>query len=202
MHNNFTINTVSLAPSAGTGHAWLLKDGTAVIIRAAVPADATLLERFCQELSPRDVAALNSIADPKVSTEMFPVVGTRVQTLVASRRDRRGESEIIGGASLYKTLSPTEGTIVVVVATRCRNLGLGTQLLTHLLDVAHAHGIKVVRGEMQFDNDAMQRVFLKLGGTLHRNLEAETVTARLTLCPNAGRSTEYGRPALLERGNQ
>jgi RimJ/RimL family protein N-acetyltransferase len=155
-----------------TDRSWMLKDGTAVTIRSAHPRDANRLQGFHQAFAPLLLPAQQD---------------TDTVTLVALRRNRRGDEEIVATAHLHSLTSPEEAVLTLVVAEQCRNRGLGTQLLSILQEHAGALGIETLVCQIPIDSDAMQRVCLKLGFALHHAEEAGIVTAYRKLCPRSSR---------------
>jgi acetyltransferase len=167
--------------------AWALKDGTAVKIRPVSVADAEMWQRFIQDLPDRNRYARDFVPGTNPGETTTTVPGAEIAAIAAFRRDRRGEEVIVGIARLTIALSPEEAEFVVAVSSRCRNLGLGTRLLSCLLEFASVQQrLRLIRGDVSPENDAMQHVCLKLGFTLFYNAETGTVQPKLGLLAPPG----------------
>jgi acetyltransferase len=107
----------------------------------------------------------------------------REMALVAERTDpETGEREIMGVARLSsRGAVPEEAEFSILVSDRFQRLGIGTMLLTRLLEVARAEGLSRITAEILLDNRPMQRILKKLGFHLRRDTEEMVVKADLDL---------------------
>jgi len=107
----------------------------------------------------------------------------REMALVAEQIDpETGEREIMGVARLSRRGAvPEEAEFSVLVSDRFQHRGIGTLLLSHLLEVARAENLRRITAQILFDNRPMQRILKKLGFHLRRDAEEMVVKADLGL---------------------
>jgi acetyltransferase len=107
----------------------------------------------------------------------------REMALVAEQTDpETGEREIMGVARLSRRGAvPGEAEFSVLVSDRFQRRGVGTLLLSRLLEVGRAESLRRVTAEILFDNHPMQRISKKLGFQLRRDFEEMVMKADLDL---------------------
>ncbi len=89
---------------------------------------------------------------------------TSEMVLVAEGNDpQTAERSILAVGRLNKLKSNSEAEAALLVADPYQHLGLGTELLRRLLDIARVEGIHRIVAEMLRDNIAVQAVFKKCG---------------------------------------
>jgi acetyltransferase len=76
---------------------------------------------------------------------------------------------------------PEEAEFSVLISDRFQRQGLGTLLLSKLLEVGRAEGLRRITADILFENYPMQRVSEKLGFHLHRDTEEMVMKADLDL---------------------
>jgi acetyltransferase len=76
---------------------------------------------------------------------------------------------------------PDEAEFSVLISDRFQRRGLGTLLLSRLLEVGRAEGLRRITAEILFDNRPMQRIARKLGFHLRRDTEEMVMKAELDL---------------------
>nr|MBA3702242.1 GNAT family N-acetyltransferase [Rubrobacteraceae bacterium] len=107
----------------------------------------------------------------------------REMALVAEQTDpETGEREIMGVARLSRrgaVLDEAEFSVLVSDRFQCK--GVGTLLLSRLLEVGRAESLRRVTAEILFDNRPMQRISKKLGFQLRRDAEEMVMKADLDL---------------------
>jgi acetyltransferase len=103
--------------------------------------------------------------------------------LVAEQTDpETGEREIMGVARLSRRGATfNEAEFSVLVSDRFQRRGLGTLLLSSLLEVGRAESLRRITAEILFDNRPMQRISKKLGFHLRRDVEEMVMKADLDL---------------------
>src|SRR5918912_495661 len=97
----------------------------------------------------------------------------REMALVAERTDPdTGEPEIMGVSRLSRHgASPDEAEFSVLVGDRFQRRGVGTLLVSRLLEVGRAEHLKRITAEILLDNRPMQKISRKLGFHLRRDTE-------------------------------
>src|SRR5215203_1814217 len=103
--------------------------------------------------------------------------------LVAERTNpQNGEREIMGVDRLSRHGGAPEGAeYSVLISDRFQRRGLGTLLVSKLIQVGRAEGLRRITADIQFENYPMQRIARRLGFHLHRDTEEMVVKADLDL---------------------
>jgi acetyltransferase len=155
---------------------WTMRDGTPVIIRPIRPDDEPLMVKFHSRLSDRTVYmryfgslsfALRTGHERLAAICSCDYVSEMV--LIGEGKDpNTGERSILAVGRLNKlgqdkNKTTGEAEAALLVADAQQRLGLGTELLRRLLDVARHEGIHRIVAEMLRDNFAVQAVFKKCG---------------------------------------
>jgi acetyltransferase len=71
--------------------------------------------------------------------------------------------------------------MAVLVADRFHGMGLGTELVRRLLEIARREKLSRITAEILPENQVMQHICSKLGFTLRTDLEERAVKAQLIL---------------------
>jgi acetyltransferase len=167
-----------------------LRDGTPVTIRPIRPEDEPLMVKFHETLSEESVYMryfhmmnLDQRTAHERLTRICFIDYDRELALVAERTDpETGEREIMGVARLSSRGGvPDEAEFSVLISDRFQRRGLGTLLLSRLLEVGRAEGLRRITAEILFDNRPMQRIARKLGFHLRRDTEEMVMKAELDL---------------------
>lgn len=147
---------------------WKLKDGSAVTIRPIRPEDEPLMVKFHESLTERSVQFrymqnLNlseRIAHERLQRICFNDYDREI-ALVADRRKADGSREVLGVARLSKIHGSNEASFAVVVADKHQKLGLGSELVKLLVQIARNEKLSVVSADMLPENVEMKRVLEK-----------------------------------------
>ena len=146
-----------------------LRDGSTVRVRPVTAADAEALAAFLRELSPDDRRyRFFGTVDPEAAARaMAAATGSDDHGLVALS----GVPERVVAHAQYSR--PPGGTVAEVafaVADALQGRGLGTLLLAHLAEHAHAAGVELLDAHVMADNRRMLDVFRRSGfPTIIRN---------------------------------
>jgi GNAT superfamily N-acetyltransferase len=140
----------------------VLRDGTAVQVRAMQPSDADRLARFHGTLSP-DTTYLRYFAfHPELSAaEVFRF--THVDHIDREAIVAVVDGEIVGVARFDRRTSATDAEVAFVVSDAWRGRGLGTLLFGDLARRARTLGIQQFTGETLARNARMLAVFAHSG---------------------------------------
>lgn len=148
---------------------WRLRDGTAVLLRAARTEDGPLLQELVQGLSlqsryhrffyplhelPPDMLARFTQHDP-----------TEAMTLLALIR-QNGYASAIAMAQYVAEPYPQRCDFAVVVADAWQGGGLGRRLIQTLMCLAREAGIERIEGDILAENTPMLRLISRMGFTL------------------------------------
>ena len=162
---------------ASPGRLARLRDGRAVVVRSARPADADAVEQFVRELSPlarrrRFFGALSELS-PAQLDRLTGAQNPRDLSLVALSA-HAGEPRIVAMAQ-YATDDPGAAEFAVVVADAWQRQGLGARLLELLIGRAAAAGVQVVNGYALAENAPMLALATRLGFALTDDRDPDLV---------------------------
>ncbi len=106
----------------------------------------------------------------------------REMALVADRKSpETGEHEIRGVGRLSKVRGTDDAEFALVVSDRYQGLGLGTELLSRLIQVGRDENINRIFGDILPENIEMQRVCEKLGFKMIHNVKESLIRATTEL---------------------
>jgi acetyltransferase len=167
-----------------------LRDGTPVTIRPIRPEDEPLMVKFHETLSEESVYMryfhmmnLDQRTAHERLTRICFIDYDREMALVAEHTDPdTGEREILGVSRLSRRgAAPDEAEFSVLVSDRFQRRGVGTLLVSRILEVGRAEGLRRITAEILFDNRPMQSISKNLGFHLRRDTEEMVVKADLDL---------------------
>jgi acetyltransferase len=166
-----------------------LGDGQEAEIRPIRPEDEPLMVQFHQTLSERSVrlryfAALKlsqRVAHERLIRVCFVDYDREIALVVEHHDPATGQREIVGVGRLSKLPWRNEAEFAVLVSDLWQNKGLGTRLLSMLIQIARDEHLARLTADILPENLEMQRVAQKLGFHLTRNLETQSVKAELRL---------------------
>ncbi len=152
-----------------------LKNGIPVTLRPILPEDATLLQQFHHELSENSVRQrffeFMSL-DQRVAHERLVRICfndyDREWAIVAEVKTKK-EKQIIGIGRLTRITDTPFAQFKMSIIDAFHNMGLGKQLLEHLLHIAKQERISRVDGYILSENTIMLKICAKLGFTLHQD---------------------------------
>ncbi|MBD2039991.1 bifunctional acetate--CoA ligase family protein/GNAT family N-acetyltransferase [Microcoleus sp. FACHB-672] len=158
---------------------WTMKDGMPVIIRPIRPEDEPLVVKFHETLSDRSVyfryfhlLKLSRRVSHERLTRICFIDYDREMALVAEYTNpQTGESEILGFGRLSKLHGANEAEFGLLVSDKYQHRGLGTELLSRLLQVGRDENLSRICADILPENLEMQRVSEKLGLRLNRSVD-------------------------------
>jgi acetyltransferase len=153
---------------------WQLADGTDITVRPIRPEDAQIEQAFVRGLSPesryfRFMQTMQELS-PTMLVRLTQIDYDREMALIAVV-EREGE-EVELGVTRY-AINPDGRTceFAIVVADAWRRKGIGSRLMTQLMEAAKARGIKVMEGEILTSNTQMISLVRHLGFTVHTSAD-------------------------------
>jgi acetyltransferase len=175
-----------------TQYVWAeeMPDGEPSTIRPIRPEDEPLMVRFHESLSEQSVymryfhmLGLSQRTAHERLTRICFIDYDWEMALVAERTNpETGEREILGVARLSRRGNVAdEAEFSVLISDRFQRQGLGTLLVSKLLGVGRAEGLRRITADILFENYPMQRIAQKLGFHLHRDTEEMVMKADLDL---------------------
>jgi RimJ/RimL family protein N-acetyltransferase len=145
-----------------------LKDGAHVLFRVMTPGDQKGLEELFDSLSDDDMLYFrDNVRDPLVIQRWCQDLDyDRVLPLLALVRER-----IVGQATLHLGRGPKRhlGEVRIFLARDFRQRGLGSKMLTTLLDLAK--NLHTLIAEIVIDQTRVIKAFQRLGFTLRATYE-------------------------------
>ncbi len=147
-----------------------IKDGRLITIRPIRPEDEPLLVAFHATLSERSVR-MRYFSPLQLDTRVAHERLTRVcfndydreLALVAELRDASGKRNIVGIGRLSRVPGHNEAEFAALVSDAYQGQGVGTQLVTHLLEIAAKEKIGRVVADILNENREMQHICKRLG---------------------------------------
>src|SRR5579862_3425767 len=147
----------------------MLGDGTAVLLRAALPEDAARLERMFYRLSPETIYRYMFVPVPRQ-----PHWAERLGTLArVDGHDHHAlvalaDGEIVGIARYDRMAAPEEAEFAILIEDAWQQRGLGKLLMTRLIEEANHHQISTFTARILGEN----RRALRLVAALFADLQS------------------------------
>ena len=168
---------------------WTTKEGMPVTIRVIRPEDEPLMVAFHSTLSDRSVELRymqvlplsRRVAHERLARICFNDYDRELALVAERMNSETGKREIVAVGRLSKLRRRNEAELAVVVSDAYQGHGLGTELLSRLVQVARDEKQDRVVGYIATDNTAMLHISQKLGFRLHRSPEEAQVEAFIDL---------------------
>ena len=162
---------------------WQLSDGSNIVIRPIRPEDAELEQAFVRELSEesRYFRFMNSIQElsPAMLVRFTQIDYSREIALLAVKEThghKTDQKELEVGVARYATNPDGESCeFAIVIADNMHGKGLGSKLMTVLMDAARERGLKVMQGEVLSQNSHMLKLMKNLGFTIETSKEDDSI---------------------------
>ncbi|MDB9524646.1 bifunctional acetate--CoA ligase family protein/GNAT family N-acetyltransferase [Oscillatoria sp. CS-180] len=150
---------------------WTLEDNRRVNIRPICPEDEPLVVQFHQLLSEQSVYLryfhLMKLSQRTAHERLTRICFTdydRVIALVVDHKDpETGLHSVLGIGRLSKLQGTGTAEFAMLVADPFQRLGIGTELLKRLVQIARQENIERITAEILLENRAMQHVCQKVG---------------------------------------
>ena len=164
MQNELTQSTPQswASPASTIEPSWdeHLLDGTMVTIRALQSQDKELERRFIEGLSPRSrrfrfLETMNSPSDALLAqlTDLDPLADVAYLATIGSGSEQRE----IGVARFSAHVGEQDCEFAITVSDEWQMKGLGSALMSHLVDAARARGVRMLHSSDSADNDSMRQ---------------------------------------------
>jgi acetyl coenzyme A synthetase (ADP forming)-like protein len=140
----------------------LLADGGVVQVRPIAPADAPMLERFHDALSPETNRLRFFVVRPHLDEKSLSSF-TNVDHHDREALIALSGGELIGVARYDRYPGTADAEVAFVVADAWQGSGVGSLLLEHLAARARAEGLERFVAETLAENSRMMRVFFDSG---------------------------------------
>lgn len=151
-----------------------LADGASLVIRPIAPADAAIEQEFVRNLSAesryfRFMDALRELS-PQMLSHFTQVDYDRHMALVAVSEEESADTEV---AVARYIVAPDDVSceFAIVVADAWQHRGVGTLLMSALMDAARERKLKTMFGEVLASNHRMLELMRRLGFRILRNAD-------------------------------
>jgi len=166
----------------------LMKNGSPVLLRPIRPEDESLMIQFHESLSETSVymryfQALKldqRVAHNRLIRLCF-IDYRREMALVVESKNAQGLVQILGVGRLSRSFRENEMEFSLLVGDPWQKQGLGFQILSQLVAVGRAEGVRRIVGFILPENAAMKSICGKLGFQLRYSNELKSMEAVLTL---------------------
>jgi len=150
---------------------WQMKDGTDVTIRPISAEDEMLVRGFHESLSDKTVYMRYlspMLLGARTAHERLARVThndyDREIALVVEGEDKKGETAIFGIARLSKLSGGNEeARVTMLISDDYQGQGLGTELLSRIVQIGRDEKVKRIVALMSADNEAMQKLCRRVG---------------------------------------
>lgn len=158
-------------------------------IRPIQPSDEPLMVKFHRMLSDRtvylryfcSVSLAARTAHKRLSRICFADGEHEVVLVAIYGEPESGEKKIVGVGRINISEDGQQGEMAVLIADDYQGRGVATQLLTNLVALARAKGVKQLTAEMLRDNTTMQAIFKRFGFRLRTLSDFRSVAANIEL---------------------
>ncbi|MGA2511580.1 MAG: bifunctional acetate--CoA ligase family protein/GNAT family N-acetyltransferase [Candidatus Acidiferrales bacterium] len=168
---------------------WKMKDGRDAIVRPIRPEDEPLMVKFHETLSGESVYLryfhmenlTSRVAHDRLIRKCFIDYDREMALVVERTVPEINRREILGVGRLTKDRSAKSAEVAILVSDRFQNLGLGTELLRHLIQVGKDEGLQEIVANMLPENLAMGALADHFGFKIRKTDDPELVIAVLSL---------------------
>jgi acetyltransferase len=146
-----------------------LKNSTPVVLRPIRPEDEKLIVQFHHQLSEKSVRQryfeFMSLDERVAHERLIRICFTDYDREWTSIAEIEGElgKQIIAAGRIYRIPGTSYAHFTMIIVDQYHGLGLGTQLLAHLLSIAKQEGISMVDARILSENEGMLKICRKLG---------------------------------------
>jgi acetyltransferase len=168
---------------------WKMKDGADLLIRPIRAEDEPLMATFHKTLS-KETVYLRYFHMENLSTRAAHerlirkcfIDYDREIALVGDRAPAGGtEHEIVAVGRLSKSRQAQEAEVAVLVSDAYQHLGLGSELLRRLINIARDEGLREIVANILPENIAMRALANRFGFTIRNSNDPRIVVAVLQL---------------------
>lgn len=175
-----------------------LHDGSSVLIRGIVPADAPLLRRAHRMMSSETIRNRYFMPKPTLTPSDLQYLTDVdfVDHVAVVAIDPQRPEAILGVARWIRDPQrPDHAEAAFVVVDRAQGTGVGSALAIALADLAVARGVTHLTGSMLAENRQSEGMFRRMGGeiTIHRDGMINEVVTSLPLAEDRLRRLAHNR---------
>lgn len=153
---------------------WQLSDGTDITLRPIRPEDAKIEQAFVRSLSPqsRYFRFMESLSE--LSQEMlvrFTQLDYQRELAFIATIKKNGEEVEIGVGRYFTNPDGESGEFALVVSDEWQGKGIGTRLMSCIIEAAREKGFRTLQGEVLANNVKMLHLMTQLGFSCRMNTE-------------------------------
>lgn len=160
-----------------------LKNGESVTLRPILPEDESLMIQFHRELSEHSVRQRyfefmsldRRVAHERLIRACFNDYDR--EWAIVAEIEQNQQKQMVGIGRLMRIPGISRAQFKLVIIDAYHHLGLGTQLLEHLLRIAKQEKIEGVDGFILSENTGMIKICRKLGFSLHQEKDSSVIHA-------------------------
>ncbi len=168
---------------------WTCPDGHELTIRPIRPEDEPLLVDFHRSLSPETVfnRYLRHLGfDERTQHERlvricFLDYDREIALVAECEHPDPTTPKIVAVGRLSRSFGTDDAVFAVLVTDKRQGMGVGTELLRRLVDVARAEGVATLGADMRADNAGMRRAAEKVGFTIGPGAREDVLHAEIKL---------------------
>lgn len=168
---------------------WTARDGSPITFRPIRAEDEPMLVKFHQDLSDKSVylrymrpMLLNErVTHERLSRICHCDYNVEIALVAERNEPKTGEKQIIAVGRISKLHGKDEARFTVLVTDYCQGLGVGTELLHKLIQVAREEKLSRLEALITADNLPMQNMCKKLGFSLSPLPDGKLVKAEMEL---------------------
>jgi acetyltransferase len=168
---------------------WKAKNGEEMLIRPIRPEDEPLMAQFHESLSEQTVFLRyfhmenlgSRVAHDRLMRKCFIDYDREMALVAEAKNAATGEREILGVGRLTRERDRREGELAVLVTDRVQRLGLGTELIRRLIEVAQREKFARIVARTIPENTAMRSLAERFGFVTQATADLSVVKAVLTL---------------------
>jgi N-acetylglutamate synthase-like GNAT family acetyltransferase len=142
----------------------LLRDGTPVLIRRLMTADAALYPDFLREVTAADLrlrffASMREVSEDLVD-RLIHYDPAHAMAFIAIEEQ---SGKILGVVRLHDDADGANAEFAILVRSRLKSHGVGWQLMQHMIEFAAWKGLKTVHGQVLTENTTMLTMCAEFG---------------------------------------
>lgn len=150
---------------------WQDKMGEMLTIRPILPEDEPLMRKFHTNVSEYSIylryfhaiALAERISHERLLRLCFVDYDRQIALVVERNHPSSGEREIVGVGRLIKDKVDGSAEWAILISDQCQRHGIGSALLSRLIDIGRAEGIPRLEADILPQNAGMRAVAQKLG---------------------------------------
>ncbi len=157
----------------------VLKDGTPVWVRPMRPEDADMVQAFVRNMSDesrynRFMSSIKQLSQ-NVLVRFTQLDYDREMALLMLKRHEDGSEEILSIARYITDPDSVTCEFGISVSDQWQGHGIGVMMMNLLFDAARHQGLLTMRGEILTANTGMQKLTRKLGFSIRKDPEDNSV---------------------------